>query len=143
MEFLKDEKKDFILYRTGWNSAINEVLRILEQKYNTYGNINSIKEDIKKLSNIYENNYGIKEYKCEILKYYESKDYGYIILNCIDKIEGYYLDLKEKTAIKMSDTDCLFDINNLSSNSIIEFDNEKKGREELNKILQKFKKAEN
>ena len=42
----------------------------------------------------------------------------------------------------MSDTDCLFDINNLSANSIQSFDNEEKGREELNKILQNFKKTE-
>lgn len=138
---MEDEKKDFILYRTGWNSAIKEVLKILENKYEVYSNMNSIKNDISKLSEIY-GNYNVNDFKCEILKYYESKEYGFIILNCIDKIEGYYLDLKEKITIQMSKTDCLFDINNLKANSIQEFKNEKLAREELNKVLSNFKKAE-
>lgn len=138
---MEENKRDLLCLKAGWNEAIREVLIILNNKYSKYRNMYSIKQDMEKLLNTYDQN-GKLDYPCEILKYYENKDYGYVLLNCIDKIEGYYLDLKEKTAIKMSDTDCLFDINNLSANSIQNFDNEEKGREELNKILQNFKKAE-
>ena len=138
---MEENKRDLLCLKAGWNEAIREVLIILNNKYSKYRNMYSIKQDMEKLLNTYDQN-GKLDYPCEILKYYENKDYGYVLLNCIDKIEGYYLDLKEKTAIKMSDTDCLFDINNLSANSIQSFDNEEKGREELNKILSNFKKAE-
>ena len=138
---MEENKRDLLCLKAGWNEAVRGVLNILDKKYSKYKNMYSVKQDIEKLLDTYDQN-GKLDYPCEILKYYENKEYGYILLNCIDKIEGYYLDLKEKTAIKMSDTDCLFDINNLPANSIQRFDNEDKGREELNKILQNFKKAE-
>ena len=138
---MKENKKDFLILKTGWNEAVREVLNILDKKYSKYKNMYSVKQDIKKLLDAY-GKYDKKDYPCEILKYYENKEYGYILLNCIDKIEGYCLDLKEKTYIIMSQVDCLFDINNLPANSIQEFENEEKAREELNKILSNFKKAE-
>ena len=138
---MEENKRDLLCLKAGWNEAIRKVLIILDKKYNKYRNMYSIKQDIEKLLDTYDQ-FDKNDYSCEILKYYEDKKYGFVLLNCIDKIEGYYLDLKEKTAIKMSDTDCLFDINNLSANSIQSFDNEEKGREELNKILQNFKKTE-
>lgn len=138
---MKENKKDFLILKTGWNEAVREVLNILDKKYSKYKNMYSVKQDIKKLLDAYDQ-YDKKDYPCEILKYYENKEYGYILLNCIDKIEGYCLDLKEKTYIIMSQVDCLFDINNLPANSIQEFENEEKARVELNKILSNFKKAE-
>lgn len=138
---MEENKKDFLILKTGWNEAVREVLNILDKKYSKYKNMYSVKQDIKKLLDAYDQ-YDKKDYPCEILKYYENKEYGYILLNCIDKIEGYCLNLKEKTYIIMSQVDCLFDINNLPANSIQEFENEKKAREELNKILSNFKKAE-
>lgn len=138
---MEENKRDLLCLKAGWNEAIRKVLIILDKKYNKYRNMYSIKQDIEKLLDTYDQ-FDKNDYPCEILKYYEDKKYGFVLLNCIDKIEGYYLDLEEKTAIKMSDTDCLFDINNLSANSIQSFDNEEKGREELNKILQNFKKTE-
>lgn len=138
---MEENKKDFLILKTGWNEAVREVLKILDEKYSKYKNMDSVKKDIKKLLDTYDQ-YDKKDYPCEILKYYENKEYGYILLNCIDKIEGYYLDLKEKTYIIMSQVDCLFDINNLPANSIQEFENEEKARVELNKILSNFKKAE-
>lgn len=138
---MEENKKDFLILKTGWNEAVREVLKILDEKYSKYKNMDSVKKDIKKLLDTYDQ-YDKKDYPCEILKYYENKEYGYILLNCIDKIEGYCLDLKEKTYIIMSQVDCLFDINNLPANSIQEFENEEKARVELNKILSNFKKAE-
>lgn len=138
---MEESKKDFLILKTGWNLAVREVLNILDKKYSKYKNMYSVKQDIKKLLDAYDQ-YDKKDYPCEILKYYENKEYGYILLNCIDKIEGYCLNLKEKTYIIMSETDCLFDINNLPANSIQEFENEEKARVELNKILSNFKKAE-
>lgn len=138
---MEENKKDFLILKTGWNEAVREVLNILDKKYSKYKNMYSVKQDIKKLLDAY-GKYDKKDYLCEILKYYENKEYGYILLNCIDKIEGYCLDLKEKTYIIMSQVDCLFDINNLPANSIQEFKNEELAREELNKILSNFKKAE-
>lgn len=138
---MKENKKDFLILKTGWNEAVREVLNILDKKYSKYKNMYSVKQDIKKLLDAY-GKYDKKDYPCEILKYYENKEYGYILLNCIDKIEGYCLDLKEKTYIIMSQVDCLFDINNLPANSIQEFENEELAREELNKVLSNFKKAE-
>ena len=138
---MKENKKDFLILKTGWNEAVREVLNILDKKYSKYKNMYSIKQDIKKLLDTYDQN-GKLDYPCEILKYYENKEYGYILLNCIDKIEGYCLNLKEKTYIIMSQVDCLFDINNLPANSIQEFENEELAREELNKVLSNFKKAE-
>ena len=138
---MEENKKDFLILKTGWNEAVREVLNILDKKYSKYKNMYSVKQDIKKLLDAYDQ-YDKKDYPCEILKYYENKEYGYILLNCIDKIEGYCLDLKEKTYIIMSQVDCLFDINNLPANSIQEFKNEELAREELNKILSNFKKAE-
>lgn len=136
---MEDNKKDFIFLKTGWNEAVREVLRILDTKYNKYSNMDSVKNDIKKLLSVYEDNEK-HECHCEILKYYENTDYGYIILNCIDKIEGYVLNLKNNTYISMTETDCLFDINNLEANSIQEFKNEILAREELEKTLNKFEK---
>lgn len=138
---MEENKKDFLILKTGWNEAVREVLNILDKKYSKYKNMYSVKQDIKKLLDAYDQ-YDKKDYPCEILKYYENKEYGYILLNCIDKIEGYCLDLKEKTYIIMSQVDCLFDINNLPANSIQEFENEEKAREELSKVLSNFKKAE-
>lgn len=138
---MKENKKDFLILKTGWNEAVREVLNILDKKYSKYKNMYSVKQDIKKLLDAYDQ-YDKKDYPCEILKYYENKEYGYILLNCIDKIEGYCLNLKEKTYIIMSQVDCLFDINNLPANSIQEFENEELAREELNKVLSNFKKAE-
>ena len=138
---MEENKKDFLILKTGWNEAVREVLNILDKKYSKYKNMYSVKQDIKKLLDAYDQ-YDKKDYPCEILKYYENKEYGYILLNCIDKIEGYCLDLKEKTYIIMSQVDCLFDINNLPANSIQEFKNEELAREELNKVLSNFKKAE-
>lgn len=138
---MEENKKDFLILKTGWNLAVREVLNILDKKYSKYKNMYSVKQDIKKLLDAYDQ-YDKKDYPCEILKYYENKEYGYILLNCIDKIEGYCLNLKEKTYIIMSQVDCLFDINNLPANSIQEFENEEKARVELNKILSNFKKAE-
>ena len=138
---MEENKKDFLILKTGWNEAVREVLNILDKKYSKYKNMYSIKQDIKKLLDTYDQN-GKLDYPCEILKYYENKEYGYILLNCIDKIEGYCLNLKEKTYIIMSQVDCLFDINNLPANSIQEFENEENAREELNKVLSNFKKAE-
>lgn len=138
---MEENKKDFLILKTGWNEAVREVLNILDKKYSKYKNMYSVKQDIKKLLDAY-GKYDKKDYPCEILKYYENKEYGYILLNCIDKIEGYCLDLKEKTYIIMSQVDCLFDINNLPANSIQEFKNEELAREELNKVLSNFKKAE-
>lgn len=138
---MEENTRDLLCFKAGWNEAVREILMILNNKYSKYKNMYSLKQDIEKLLNVY-NKDGKLDYPCEILKYYENKDYGYVLLNCIDKIEGYCLNLKEKTTIKMSETDCLFDINNLPANSIQSFDNEEKGREELNKILQNFKKAE-
>lgn len=138
---MKENKKDFLILKAGWNEAIREVLIILNNKYSKYRNMYSVKQDIEKLLDTYDQN-GKLDYPCEILKYYENKEYGYILLNCIDKIEGYCLDLKEKTYIIMSQVDCLFDINNLPANSIQEFENEELAREELNKVLSNFKKAE-
>ena len=138
---MEENKKDFLILKTGWNEAVREVLNILEKKYSKYKNMYSVKQDIEKLLDTYDQ-YDKKDYPCEILKYYENKEYGYILLNCIDKIEGYCLNLKEKTYIIMSQVDCLFDINNLPANSIQEFENEEKARLELNKILSNFKKAE-
>lgn len=138
---MEENKKDFLILKTGWNEAVREVLNILDKKYSKYKNMYSVKQDIEKLLDTYDQ-YDKKDYPCEILKYYENKEYGYILLNCIDKIEGYCLNLKEKTYIIMSQVDCLFDINNLPANSIQEFENEEKARLELNKILSNFKKAE-
>lgn len=138
---MEENKKDFLILKTGWNEAVREVLNILDKKYSKYKNMYSVKKDIKKLLDAYDQ-YDKKDYPCEILKYYENKEYGYILLNCIDKIEGYCLNLKEKTYIIMSQVDCLFDINNLPANSIQEFENEELAREELNKVLSNFKKAE-
>lgn len=138
---MEENKRDLLCLKAGWNEAVREVLNILDKKYSKYKNMYSVKQDIEKLLDTYDQN-GKLDYPCEILKYYENKEYGYILLNCIDKIEGYCLDLKEKTYIIMSQVDCLFDINNLPANSIQEFENEEKAREELNKVLSNFKKAE-
>ena len=138
---MEENKKDFLILKTGWNLAAREVLNILDKKYSKYKNMYSVKQDIKKLLDAYDQ-YDKKDYPCEILKYYENEQFGYILLNCIDKIEGYCLDLKEKTYIIMSQVDCLFDINNLPADSIQKFENEEKARVELNKILSNFKKAE-
>lgn len=138
---MEENKKDFLILKTGWNEAVREVLNILDKKYSKYKNMYSVKQDIKKLLDAY-GKYDKKDYPCEILKYYENKEYGYILLNCIDKIEGYCLELKTKTYTAMSEVDCLFDINNLPANSIQEFENEENAREELNKVLSNFKKAE-
>lgn len=138
---MEENKKDFLILKTGWNEAVREVLNILDKKYSKYKNMYSVKQDIKKLLDAY-GKYEKLDFPCEILKYYENKEYGYILLNCIDKIEGYCLELKTKTYTAMSEVDCLFDINNLPANSIQEFENEEKARIELNKILSNFKKAE-
>lgn len=138
---MEENKRDLLCLKAGWNEAVREVLNILDKKYSKYKNMYSVKQDIEKLLDTYDQN-GKLDYPCEILKYYENKEYGYILLNCIDKIEGYCLDLKEKTYIIMSQVDCLFDINNLPANSIQEFENEELAREELNKVLNNFKKAE-
>lgn len=138
---MEENKRDLLCLKAGWNEAVREVLNILDKKYSKYKNMYSVKQDIEKLLDTYDQN-GKLDYPCEILKYYENKEYGYILLNCIDKIEGYCLNLKEKTYIIMSQVDCLFDINNLPANSIQRFDNEELAREELNKVLSNFKKAE-
>lgn len=138
---MEDNDKDFIFLKTGWNEAVREVLKILDKKYNKYQNMASVKNDITKLLSIY-GNYEKSDCPCEILKYYEKSNYGYIIINYIDKIEGYILDLKTKTYMSMSEVDCLFDINNLEANSIQEFKNEQEAQKELENILSKFKKAE-
>ena len=140
---MKENKKDFLILKTGWNEAVREVLNILDKKYSKYKNMYSVKQDIKKLLDAY-GKYEKLDFPCEIYKYYPygNVDYGHIILSCIDKIEGYCLNIKERTYLEMSETDCLFSINNLTANSIQEFENEEKAREELNKILSNFKKAE-
>ena len=140
---MEENKKDFLILKTGWNEAVREVLKILDEKYSKYKNMDSVKKDIRKLIDtygIYEKN----DFKCEVYKYYpyNNVNYGQIILNCINKIEGYCLDIKEHTYMEMSETDCLFSINNLKANSIQEFKNEKLAREELNKVLSNFKKTE-
>ena len=138
---MEDNKKDFILLKTGWNEAVREVLRILENKYKKYENMTSVKVDIEKLLNVY-GNFDKSECPCEIFKYYEKCNYGYIIFNCIDKVEGYMIDLKSKTYMSMTEADCLFDINNLEANYMQKFDTEIDGKLELEKILSKFKKAD-
>ena len=138
---MEENKKDFLILKTGWNEAIREVLKLLDTKYDKYKNMYSVKKDIGKLLNTYSPNEKL-EYTCEIYKYYDNTDYGYIVLNCIDSIQGYVLNLKNNTYEKMNKVDCLFDINNLTANSILEFKNEDLARKELNKILSNFKKAE-
>lgn len=141
---METNKKDFIFLRTGWNEAIREVLNILNKKYYNYTNMDSVKKDIGKLLDYY-GDYEQLEITCELYKYYsyDNADFGFLILNCIDRIEGYCLNIKEKTFTELSQTDCLFDINNLEPMYYHEFKNQKEALEELNKILSKFKKAEN
>ena len=129
---MEENKKDFLILKAGWNEAVRK---------DKYKNMYSVKQDIEKLLDTYDQ-YEKLEYPCEIYKYYDNTDYGYIVLSCINSIEGYCLNLKEKTYIEMSKVDCLFDINNLTANSIIEFKNKELAKEELNKILQNFKKTE-
>ena len=138
---MEDNQKDFLILKAGWNEAVRETLKILEKKYKKYENMKSVKSDISKLLAIY-GNYEKCDCPCEILKFYEKSNYGYIILNCIDKIEGYMIDLKSKTYMSMSEVDCLFDINNLEPNAIEKYNTETQAKEELQKILNKFEKAE-
>lgn len=138
---MEDNKKDFLVLKAGWNEAIRKVLIILDKKYNRYKNMYSVKQDIEKLLDTYDQ-FDKNDYSCEILKYYEDKKYGFVLLNCIDKIEGYYLDLERKTFVEMSEVDCLFDLNNLSPFSTQNFKNKNEANLELEKILSNFKKAE-
>ena len=53
---MKENKKDFLILKTGWNEAVREVLNILDKKYSKYKNMYSVKQDIKKLLDLaYEN----------------------------------------------------------------------------------------
>ena len=138
---MEENQKDFLIMKSGWNEALRNVLNIIEKKYDLYKNIDSLKNDIDKLLNVY-GIYTKENFPCEILKYYESNGFGSVILNGVDFIEGYKLNLQDNTYEASSKTDCLYAINNFQANSRKQFKNEVEGRAELDKILMKFKKCE-
>lgn len=139
---MEENKKDFLIMKSGWNEALRNVLDVINKKYDVYKNIDSLKMDIEKLLNVL-GNYDKNNFPCEILKYYENKEYGIVILNGVDFIEGYMLNLEDKTYEEIDKVKCLYDINNFQANSKKGYKTEEEARLELNRILEKFKSGKN
>lgn len=137
---MEENKRDFLIMKSGWNTALRNVLDVINKKYDNYKNIDSLKIDIAKLLNVL-GSYDKKDFPCEILKYYENKEYGIVILNGVDFIEGYMLNLENKTYEKIDKVKCLYDINNFQANAKKDYKNEEEARIGLEKILSNFKES--
>lgn len=129
--------EDFYILNAGYQSAINDVLKSL-QDLNEY---DIIKSRLERISEKHRISHDDNNYKGVLGKYYdEEHNLGYVILNDINHIEGALLMLSNKKYEELPEKELVFVIDTVKKFKVKEFDNEEKIKEEYNNILSNFAK---
>jgi hypothetical protein len=125
--------EDYIVLRSGYNKAINEIL----DDFKDLPNYNIIKYRLDRLKRNFEENNTI-----EIGKYFNKEaNIGYIIYESPKELKGIGIDIAESTYTELSEEELIFAIENVEKKWSNTYVDETSANEHYNEFLSKFKKS--
>lgn len=129
--------EDFIILNSGYQSAINDTLKIL-QDLNEFDVINDRLLRIAEKHRLINSDSG---YEGNINKYYDKEnDLGYIVYDDIFELKGVMIFVSQKQYKPIEEKDLIFIKNTMQSFSTKNFKIQKLMQLEYEEMLEKFKK---
>ena len=125
--------EDYIVLRSGYNKAINEIL----DNFKDLPNYNIIKYRLDRLKRNFEG-----ENTIEISKYFNKEaNIGYIIYDGPNEFKGVGIDIAESTYTELSEEELIFAIENVEKKWNNIYVGEQSANEHYNEFISKFKKS--
>lgn len=125
--------EDYIVLRSGYNKAINEIL----DNFKDLPNYNIIKYRLDRLKRSFEG-----ENTIEISKYFNKEaNIGYIIYDGPNEFKGVGIDITSSTYTELSEEELIFAIENVEKKWSNTYVGEASANEHYNEFISKFKKS--